>query len=91
MLSLGLWLFLEWLFRRKRFDGQVFAAYLIGYAVLRSIVEVFRGDYSRHYLGGWATPAHLVSMAILAVGLILLWRLPKAPPQPVRPAQSSAP
>lgn len=89
LLSVGLWLLLEWLFRRKRFDGQIFASYLLGYAVLRSAVEFFRGDYSTHYLGGWATPAHLVSMAIFAVGLILLWRLPKAATHPVRPAQSA--
>lgn len=88
LLSVGLWLLLEWLFRRKRFDGQVFAAYLLGYAVLRSAVEFFRGDYSTHYLGGWATPAHLVSMAIFAAGLILLWRLSKGTSHPVRPAQS---
>jgi phosphatidylglycerol:prolipoprotein diacylglycerol transferase len=91
LLSAGLWLLLEWLFRRKRFDGQVFAAYLLGYAVLRSIVEFFRGDYSRHYLGGWATPAHLVSIGIFAIGLILMWLLPKGTARPIRPAQSSAP
>ena len=77
LLSLVLWGVLEWLFRRKRFDGQVFAAYLLGYAVLRSVVEFFRGDYPAHYFGGWATPAHLVSIGIFAAGLILWWRLPK--------------
>jgi hypothetical protein len=42
--------------------------------VLRSFVEMFRGDYPepKHYLGGWATPAHLVSIAIFAAGLVLL-------------------
>ena len=35
---------------------------------------MFRGDYPerQHYLGGWATPAHLVSIGILAAGLVLL-------------------
>jgi phosphatidylglycerol:prolipoprotein diacylglycerol transferase len=45
LLNIGFFLFLAWLHRRKKFDGQVFAAYLIGYAVLRSLVETFRGDY----------------------------------------------
>ena len=36
---------LAWLFRRKKFDGQVFGVYLVSYAVLRSFVEMFRGDY----------------------------------------------
>ena len=74
LLNLGLYIGLAALYRRKKFDGQVFAGYLVGYAVCRSIVEFFRGDYPQHYLGGWATPAHLVSIGILAMG-VLLWSL----------------
>lgn len=79
LLNLGFYIFLAWLFRRKKFDGQVFGTYLIGYALLRSFVEVFRGDYppDQHYLGGWATPAQLVSIGILAVGFALLVFLPR--------------
>ena len=71
ILALGLYVLLAWLFRRKTFDGQVFAAYLIGYAVTRGFVEFFRGDYAIHYLGQWATQAHLISFGILAVGVVL--------------------
>jgi phosphatidylglycerol---prolipoprotein diacylglyceryl transferase len=88
LLSLIFWGVLAWLYRRKRFDGQVFASYLIGYAILRSIVEFFRGDYTVHYLGGWATPAHLVSMAIFAAGITLIWRLPRRPPANTNVVQS---
>lgn len=35
-----------WLLRRKTFHGQVTCALLMGYAVLRSTVEIFRGDAS---------------------------------------------
>jgi len=77
-LNLVLYLGLAWLYRRKKFDGQVFAAYLAGYAVTRSFVEMFRGDYPVRYFGGWATPAQLVSLAVLAAGLILFWKLPRA-------------
>ena len=45
LLNLGLYAFLAWLYRRKKFDGQVFGVYLVCYAVLRSFVEMFRGDY----------------------------------------------
>ena len=72
------YLFLAWLFRRKKFDGQIFAVYLIGYAIIRSFVEIFRGDYPVHYLGGIATPAQLVSIGIIAFGLALLALLPHA-------------
>jgi len=71
LLSLGLYLGLAWLYRRKRFDGQVFAAYLIGYSITRSIVEAFRGDYTEAHLYGPLTPAHLISIGILLAGIAL--------------------
>jgi phosphatidylglycerol:prolipoprotein diacylglycerol transferase len=75
-LNLGLYLALAWLYRRKRFDGEVFATYLVSYAVLRSFVELFRGDYI-DYVSGFLTPAHFVSAGILIVGLLLWWKLPR--------------
>ncbi len=74
-LNFILFLALQWVYRRKSFDGQIFAIYLMSYAWLRTLVELFRGDYPIHYLGGLATPAQLVSAGILVVGLILFWRL----------------
>jgi phosphatidylglycerol:prolipoprotein diacylglycerol transferase len=69
LLNLGLYFFLAWLFRRKKFDGQIFATYLICYAVTRSFVEYFRGDYTNvHYHFG-LTPAQLVSVPIFITGL----------------------
>src|SRR5260370_20512975 len=70
-LSLLLYAGLAWLYRRKKFDGQVFAAYLVCYAPLRSFVELFRGDYAptQLYLVHF-TPAQLVSIAILVSGLV---------------------
>jgi phosphatidylglycerol:prolipoprotein diacylglycerol transferase len=79
LLSLVLYVGLAWLFRRKKFDGEVFGAYLLGYAALRFFVEVFRGDYPVHYLGGWATPGQLASMGVFAGGVVLLWLLPRQP------------
>jgi phosphatidylglycerol---prolipoprotein diacylglyceryl transferase len=75
VLNLGLYALLVWLFRHRKFQGQVFAGYLIGFAVLRFFIEFFRGDYSRHYLGDWATPAQLVSLLVLGAGLVLWWKL----------------
>jgi phosphatidylglycerol---prolipoprotein diacylglyceryl transferase len=76
LLNLVLYGFLAWLYRRKKFDGQVFAAYLICYAFTRSFVEYFRGDYNTdHIHAGFFTPAQLVSVAILVTGIVLFaWR-----------------
>lgn len=81
LLNFGFYCFLAWLFRRKKFDGQVFAVYLIGYAILRSFVEYFRGDYPVHYLGGWATPAQVISIGIVLGGALLLFFLPRLQPK----------
>ena len=74
LLNIPLFFFLAWLFPRRKFDGQVFATYLMCYAVLRSFVEFFRGDYPVLH-GGWATQAHLISFAIFAAGAVLFFTL----------------
>ena len=75
LLSLGFYFALAWLYRRKRFDGQVFATYLMGYALLRAFVELFRGDYAAEHLHHGLTPAHLVSVGIFVAGAVLFWTL----------------
>jgi phosphatidylglycerol:prolipoprotein diacylglycerol transferase len=72
-LNLGLYGFLAWRFRRKKFDGEIFALYLLLYSVLRAFVESFRGDYPVYYLGGHITPAQLLSLAIFLSGAFLWW------------------
>jgi phosphatidylglycerol:prolipoprotein diacylglycerol transferase len=66
-----LYLFLAWLFRRKKFDGQVFATYLIGYAVTRTIMECFRDDYTTGHIHYGLTPGELISIPIFIAGLAL--------------------
>jgi phosphatidylglycerol---prolipoprotein diacylglyceryl transferase len=75
LLNLALYLGLAWLFRHRKFDGQVFATYLMGYAVTRSIAEAFRGDYNEAHLHGGMTPAHLVGLGIFAAGLVCFFVL----------------
>lgn len=79
LLNFALYLFLAWLFRRRKFDGQIFATYLICYAITRSFVEHFRGDYNdaHHHLG--LTPAQLVSVPIFLTGLALAVILSRRP------------
>ncbi len=42
---------------RKRFDGMVFFSYLVLYAALRSMTELFRGDAARRYIFELPIPA----------------------------------
>lgn len=73
LLNVLLFVWLERLHRRRKFTGQVFATYLIGYAVLRTAAEFFRGDYAHRFLS-FFSPAQIVSPLILAAGIIL-WRV----------------
>jgi phosphatidylglycerol:prolipoprotein diacylglycerol transferase len=66
-----LYLLLAWLFRRKKFDGQIFATYLIGYAIIRTVMEYFRGDYPLDQIHFGLTPGELVSIPIFIAGLAL--------------------
>ena len=66
-----LYLLLAWLFRRKKFDGEVFATYLVGYAIIRTIMEYFRGDYPPDQIHFGLTPGELVSIPIFIIGLVL--------------------
>ena len=80
LLNFALYVFLAWLFRRKKFDGQVFATYLLCYAIMRSLVEHFRGDYSDlHYHLG-LTPAQWIGVPIFITGLALATILSRRAP-----------
>jgi phosphatidylglycerol:prolipoprotein diacylglycerol transferase len=81
LLSLGLYGLLAWVFRKRRFDGQVFGLYLVGYAGTRSLVECFRGDYPPDQIHWGLTPAQWFSVWVALGGLVLLyWRSRKARP-----------
>jgi phosphatidylglycerol---prolipoprotein diacylglyceryl transferase len=71
LLNFALYLGLAWLFRHKKFNGQVFATYLIGYAIFRSVVELFRGDYPPDQIHNGLTPGQLTSIPIFIAGLLL--------------------
>ena len=47
---LALFFLLLWWMPRRRRHGQVFLVYLVGYAVLRFVLEMFRGDANRRFV-----------------------------------------
>lgn len=59
---------LWWRQRRPARPGQLFGLYLMGYALLRAAVEVFRGDQPR--VAGWTLP-QCISFGLAAAGLVL--------------------
>lgn len=63
---------LTWIYRKKKFDGQVFALYLMAYAFLRAVNELFRGDYEPSKHLGILTPGQLTGILIMSAG-IAMW------------------
>jgi len=91
-LSLFLLLVL-WVRPRKRFDGQLLATWLLLYAGLRSLVELFRGDVERGVVLGLAV-GQWTSVVILAAGVgvwVLARRRAAAAPPPHAPYVDRAP
>lgn len=71
-MNLLLFAYLLWLYDRRRYNGQVFLAYLLGYGVYRFIIEFFR--FSVYYVGPF-TLGQIYTLGLLAVGLALYyWR-----------------
>ncbi|MEN9732446.1 MAG: prolipoprotein diacylglyceryl transferase [Verrucomicrobiota bacterium] len=77
LLNLAFFIALMWGFRRRRFPGQIFAIYLMGYALLRAFTEWFRGDYDRlsQPLSGSFTPGQSTGLIILVAGIALYFTL----------------
>lgn len=65
---------LLWIFRRKQFDGQVVLSYFIVYPIIRSIVEIYRGDLIRGFvIENWISTSQFISMLVFLTALGVLW------------------
>jgi phosphatidylglycerol---prolipoprotein diacylglyceryl transferase len=81
VLPLG-WLLHGW---SKRRDGLVFWGFIAGYGLVRTIVEFYR-EPGIIFWG--LTGAQYLTLAMLVIGVIMMWRVQQAPPQPVRTSAS---
>lgn len=53
--------------KNKKYEGQLFGIYLIGFTVIRSIVELFRGNPR---ILGIISVSHLLSLSLILAGLL---------------------
>lgn len=67
--NLCLFLFLNYLFQKKKAEGNLLSIYLVLYAVVRFVIEFFRGDFYRGFLFNLST-SQIISLLILA-GVVL--------------------
>lgn len=82
--ALLLFVVLLWLAGRKRFHGQIAVAYLLGYSVLRFVIEYWRGDSSRgDVFGGVFSTSQFIALLIFVVTLAItpyLWKNKRTAP-----------
>jgi phosphatidylglycerol:prolipoprotein diacylglycerol transferase len=65
---------LMWLFKRKKFDGQVFATFLILYGIARYFLEFIRDDPGRgEVFGGMMSGTQLISIGLVILGGFIWW------------------
>jgi phosphatidylglycerol---prolipoprotein diacylglyceryl transferase len=74
LVCLAIFIFLEWLARRKKFNGEIILAYSVLYAVARFILEYFRGDADRGFiLGGLLSTSQFIAILVLLVCIPLVF------------------
>lgn len=70
--ELANFILLMWMLKRKKFDGQVFGAYLILYGVARFFLEFLRGDPGRgEVFGGLMTGTQLIAIVLVLLGGVI--------------------
>ncbi|MGA7991643.1 MAG: prolipoprotein diacylglyceryl transferase [Thermoanaerobaculia bacterium] len=70
-------------FERRRFSGETFAFYVLGYSLLRGTIEFFRGDPRGAVLGIMSTSQFIAVLGILAgTGIFALRRRIPSVPKP---------
>lgn len=71
--------FLMWLLKRRKFDGQVFGAFLFIYGVARFFLEFIRDDPGRgSVFGGIISGTQLIALGLVAAGGVIWWLRPGA-------------
>ena len=72
--ELANFLLLMWMFKRKKFDGQVFGAYLILYGVARFFLEFLRDDPGRgEVFGHLMTGTQTIAIGLVLAGGLIWW------------------
>ncbi len=65
---------LLYVYKKKSFDGQVALTYFLAYPIIRSIIEVFRGDFIRGFvIEDVLSTSQFISVVIFLVALGILW------------------
>lgn len=75
ILALGLFFFMIFYRKRKKFHGELAAIFLIVYGIARFLIEYFRADDIRGlWLGGTISTSQIISLPLIGIGMWLFLR-----------------
>ena len=66
--------------RRQSFDGQIFFLYIMNYSIIRTIVEMFRGDEVRGFIFPGISISTGISVLMFVSSAVMLLKLKKEGP-----------
>ncbi len=66
--------FLYWLCRRKKFEGQVMALFMMIYGMERFVFEFFRGDPGRGDFLNLISGTQVIALGLVLTGVVIYWR-----------------
>jgi phosphatidylglycerol---prolipoprotein diacylglyceryl transferase len=89
LMNVLIFLSMAWLFRRRRWDGQVLITTMLLYATGRFLIEFTRGDDAARGVYDNLSTAQWVSLATFAIAGVLWWRY-RAHSPPATPLREPA-
>jgi len=79
-LEFSIFVFLIFLSRKKKFDGQIFWTYVALYSSGRFLIEFFRGDLGRGFaFDGMISTSQIIALILLTVATVALISLRRIP------------
>jgi phosphatidylglycerol:prolipoprotein diacylglycerol transferase len=71
--GLAIFFFLNWMERRKTFDGQIFWLFLFLYSITRFFIEIFRGDPRGFLFGDFLSTSQGVGILLAILSIFVLF------------------
>jgi phosphatidylglycerol---prolipoprotein diacylglyceryl transferase len=72
LVGLSLFAILMWIRKHRQFSGQVFLAWVLGYGIMRPLIEIVRDDDQRGNVGPLSTSQFIGMLSVvLGVGLLV--------------------
>lgn len=75
--GLAIFFFLNWMERRKTFDGQIFWLFLFLYSITRFFIEIFRGDPRGFLFGDFLSTSQGVGILLAILSIFVLFYIKK--------------